>query len=59
LAVRAVFPCPISLLFALQTVDFATKTANFQQNIHFFLNAWELKIAILHIFIWYFDDTKQ
>ncbi len=53
LAARAIFVCPISLLFA-------PKIAFLWQNLYYFSGkAWALKMVILHIFNWSFDDSKQ
>ena len=53
LTARAAFVCAILLLFALKTALF---WLNWQ---YFSCKAWELKMVILHIFNWSFDDTKQ
>ena len=53
LAARAIFVCPISLLFA-------PKIAFLWQNLYYFSGkAWALKMVILNTCNWTFDDTKQ
>jgi hypothetical protein len=52
LPARAVFECPILLL------SFPKKP--FRQNLHyFFAKAFEIKMGLLHISNYSFDDTKQ
>ncbi len=53
LAARAIFVCPISLLFA-------PKIAFLWQILYYFSGkAWALKMVILNTCNWTFDDTKQ